>query len=198
MPNKGTSTNTLGLNGTLTLPSGYYDSIKVTQSITTKGDITPGKSIVQSGDKVWCRIPQGAYFTNAGSGYPEITYPQGDVASALGLTANKIVAGNTIGGIAGTATVQSLGGYGKITETQTTTKRGSFGITATKFNYILGYQVICHYSSGSTNTNLHGDRKNGERGNVERFGCSFRGANALTLYIERATSIEIQMYGINF
>ena len=40
MPNKGTSTNTLGLNGSLTLPSGYYDSIKVTQSVTTRGSIT--------------------------------------------------------------------------------------------------------------------------------------------------------------
>ena len=40
MPNKGTSTNTLTLNGSLTLPKGYYDSIKVTQSVTTRGSTT--------------------------------------------------------------------------------------------------------------------------------------------------------------
>ena len=55
-------------------------------------------------------MPRGAYLTNASSGYPEISYPQGDVVTALGITADKIVAGNTIGGIAGTATLESLGG----------------------------------------------------------------------------------------
>ena len=72
MPNKGTSTNTLTLNGSLTLPKGYYDSIKVTQSVTTKGSITDAVNHSISGDYVYTRIPQGAYFTNASAGYPEI------------------------------------------------------------------------------------------------------------------------------
>ena len=72
MPNKGTSTNKLTLNGSLTLPKGYYDSIKVTQSVTTKGSITDAVNHSISGDYVYTRIPQGAYFTNASTGYPEI------------------------------------------------------------------------------------------------------------------------------
>ena len=72
MPNNGTSTNKLTLNGSLTLPKGYYDSIKVTQSVTTKGSITDAVNHSTSGDYIYTRIPQGAYFTNASAGYPEI------------------------------------------------------------------------------------------------------------------------------
>ena len=86
----------------------WVNGSKLTGTMANQGAITAGNSIVQSGDKVYCRMPRGAYLTNASSGYPEISYPQGDVAAALGLTANKIIAGNTIGGIAGTATAKSL------------------------------------------------------------------------------------------
>ena len=40
-------------------------------------------------------------------------YPMSALRNDLGITANKIVAGNTIGGIAGTATLESLGGARK-------------------------------------------------------------------------------------
>ena len=80
----------------------WVNGSKLTGTIDNHGAITAGNSIVQSGDKVYCRMPKGAYLTNASSGYPEISYPQGDVATALGLTADKIVQGNTIGGITGT------------------------------------------------------------------------------------------------
>ena len=103
MPNKGTSTNTLGLNGSLTLPSGYYDSIKVTQSITTRGSTTDAKSQGVNGDYIYTRIPQGAYFTNASTGYPEIKSKFSDIAKAIGLTADKLV--GTVGGITGTGKV---------------------------------------------------------------------------------------------
>ena len=109
MPNKGTSTNTLGLNGSLTLPKGYYDSIKVTQSVTTKGSTTDAISQGHSGDYIYTRIPKGAYFTNASSGYPEIKSKFKDIANAIGLTADKIVVGNTIGGITGTASCAATG-----------------------------------------------------------------------------------------
>ena len=89
----------------------WVNGSKLTGTIDNKGAITAGNSIVQSGDKLYCRMPRGAYLTNASSGYPEISYPQGDVAAALGLTANKIVAGNTIGGINGTATVDTMAKY---------------------------------------------------------------------------------------
>ena len=105
MPNNGTSTNKLTLNGSLTLPKGYYDSIKVKQSVTTKGSTTDAISHGHNGDYIYTRIPQGAYFTNASTGYPEIKSNFSDIANTVGLTANKLVAGNTIGGIAGTATI---------------------------------------------------------------------------------------------
>ena len=100
MPNNGTSTNTLTLNGSLTLPKGYYDSIKVKQSVTTKGSTTDAISHGHNGDYVYTRIPQGAYFTNASTGYPEIKSKFADIANAIGLTPDKIV-GN-VGGINGT------------------------------------------------------------------------------------------------
>ena len=80
----------------------WVNGSKLTGTIDNHGAITAGNSIVQSGDKLYCRMPRGAYLTNASSGYPEISYPQGDVAAALGLTADKIAAGNTIAGITGT------------------------------------------------------------------------------------------------
>ena len=40
-------------------------------------------------------------------------YPMSDLMNTLGITADKIVAGNTIGGIAGSATIESLGGARK-------------------------------------------------------------------------------------
>ena len=107
MPNKGTSTNTLGLNGSLTLPSGYYDSIKVTQSITTRGSTTDAISQGTNGNYIYTRIPQGAYFTNASTGYPEIKSKFSDIAKAIGLTADKLV-GN-VGGINGTAVKMATG-----------------------------------------------------------------------------------------
>ena len=107
MPNNGTSTNTLTLNGSLTLPKGYYDSIKVTQNVTTQGNVTPGNSVVKNGDKLYCRIPQGAYFVNSSSGYPEISYPQNIVTSALGFNENNVV-GN-VGGINGNALIYMTG-----------------------------------------------------------------------------------------
>ena len=147
MANNGTKTATMALNSTITLPKGYYDGIKITQNVTTKGDITPGKSIVQSGDKVYCRMPQGAYFTNAISGYPEISYPQGDVAAALGLTANKIVAGNTIGGISGTATADGL----LLTKSGTAIIAGSGGsISGSTFTDRDNYLIFNHCVDNDT------------------------------------------------
>ena len=48
------------------------DSIKVKQSVTTKGSTTDAISHGHNGDYIYTRIPQGAYFTNASAGYPEI------------------------------------------------------------------------------------------------------------------------------
>ena len=70
---------------------------------------------VGSGDDyiAFNKIPYGYYPQSSNGWAPEIRAKKSAVANHIGLTANKIVAGNTICGIAGTATIQSLGGYTK-------------------------------------------------------------------------------------
>ena len=111
MPNKGTVTQTLSVNGSLTLPSGYYDSIKITQNIPNRGEYQMAGGVGSGTDYIALnKIPYGYYPQSSNGWAPEIRAKKTDVANHIGLTANKIVAGNTICGIAGTATVQSLGG----------------------------------------------------------------------------------------
>ena len=52
-------------------------------------------------------------------------YPMSDLRNILGITANKIVAGNTIAGVTGTATIESLGGVGMRSGTTTLLKRSN-------------------------------------------------------------------------
>ena len=59
------------------------------------------------------KIPYGYYPQSSNGWAPEIRAKKSAVANHIGLTANKIVAGNTICGITGTVTIQSLGGYSK-------------------------------------------------------------------------------------
>lgn len=84
----------------------YAKGNKIVGSIASKESITPAVNMVMSGGSAYVRLTPGAYLTNASSGYPEVSIAQATLASAIGLTADKIVAGQTILGIAGT-------GYGK-------------------------------------------------------------------------------------
>ena len=169
MPNKGTSTNTLTLNGSLTLPKGYYDSIKVTQSITTKGSTTDALSQGSSGNYIYTRIPQGAYFTNATSGYPEIKSKFSDIANAIGLTADKLV--GTVGGITGTANKY---------KTATVSITGSATITVPSD----GTRLIACFASANGYTN-HG-RASGfisfkiSENNYVNFECKYTSSSTTT------------------
>ena len=114
MPNKGTVTQTLSVNGSLTLPSGYYDSIKITQNIPNRGEYQMAGGVGSGDDYIALnKIPYGYYPQSSNGWAPEIRAKKTDVANHIGLTANKIVAGNTICGVTGNATIQSLGGYSK-------------------------------------------------------------------------------------
>ncbi|RFZ75949.1 hypothetical protein DS742_26275 [Lacrimispora amygdalina] len=73
-------------------------------TIPNKGFSTASQSVTTSGSNLVTRIPNGAYITNASSGYPEITSSLSSVASVGGLTAAKILSGQTALGISGTAT----------------------------------------------------------------------------------------------
>ncbi|WP_024344812.1 glycine-rich domain-containing protein [Lacrimispora indolis] len=72
--------------------------------IPNKGSSTVSQSVTTSGSNLVTRIPNGAYITNASSGYPEITSSLSSVASVGGLTAAKLLSGQTALGISGTAT----------------------------------------------------------------------------------------------
>ena len=114
MPNRGTVTKSLSVNGSLTLPSGYYDSIKVTQNIPNRGEYQMAGGVGSGDDYIALnKIPYGYYPQSSNGWAPEIRAKKTDVANHIGLTANKIVSGSTICGVAGTVTIQSLGGYSK-------------------------------------------------------------------------------------
>ena len=100
MKNNGAVSINISVNGSYTIPAGYHNGQgKVTQSITTRGAITDSVSNIVSGDSLYTRMPQGAYFTNASSGYPEIRTAVATMSAALGFNANNVV-GN-VGGING-------------------------------------------------------------------------------------------------
>ena len=74
-----------------------------TGTMINQGAYTNSVSTGISGTTIYTRIPQGAYLTNGGSGYPEITTNVPDLVSG------NILAGKNILGVAGGITNQ--GGY---------------------------------------------------------------------------------------
>ena len=84
---------------------------KVNGTMPDRGSIQTSEDVVSYNNYLYFRsIPSGYYHdtTNSTSYYPEINASFANVATALGLTANKIVAGNTICGVTGTATADRL------------------------------------------------------------------------------------------
>lgn len=53
-------------------------SIK-TGTMTSQGSYTSAASVARGGDTCYVRIPRGAYLSNGGSGYPEITFPYSSI-----------------------------------------------------------------------------------------------------------------------
>ena len=140
MPNRGAVNTTLALNETYTIPEGYHNgSGKVTQSITTKGAITDSVSNVVSGDSLYTRIPQGAYFTNATSGYPEIKTAVSSLTSVL-QSASQSIKENMI---------TQLGGF--LYKTGSVTWNNTGGYKQTK-GYYSGTNDILNDSYPQTNT----------------------------------------------
>ena len=93
MPEKGAFAQTLSANGTINLGSGHYDSIKITQSLNTRGATTWRPSTrAQS-------IPSGTYLTGTQT-----------IEGDTNLAPQNIRAGVSIFGVGGALSVQSLGG----------------------------------------------------------------------------------------
>lgn len=130
MPNKGAVTQSLSANGSLTLPKGYYDSIKITQSLPTKGATTwTPKTTNQT-------IASGTYLTGTQT-----------IKGDSNLIASNIISGKSIFGVAGKATIQSLGGLIKKTFNVSYTKGNTIHISSNftpKIILIENYQYSDH------------------------------------------------------
>ena len=96
MPNKGAVAQTLSANGTINLGSGHYDSIKITQSLPTKGaTVWTPSTTAQS-------INSGTYLTGTQT-----------IKGDTNLAPQNIRSGVSIFGVGGALTIESLGGYSK-------------------------------------------------------------------------------------
>ncbi|MEY8352627.1 hypothetical protein AALB39_04630 [Lachnospiraceae bacterium 54-53] len=73
-------------------------------AIPNRASSTASQNVTTSGSNLVTRIPNGAYITNASSGYPEIITSLSSVASVGGLTAAKLLSGQSALGVSGTAT----------------------------------------------------------------------------------------------
>ena len=87
---------------------------KVNGTMPNRGEYQMAGGVGSGDDYIaFNKIPYGYYPQSSNGWATEIRAKKSAVANHIGLTANKIVAGNTICGIAGTVTIQSLGGYTK-------------------------------------------------------------------------------------
>ena len=86
----------------------------MTGTMANKGAYTQATSWCPYNSKLFFRFPAGYYsggnFDGDSQGGAECAIPFSDITTGLGITADKIIVGNTILGVTGTATVQSMGG----------------------------------------------------------------------------------------
>ena len=89
--------------------SGYNAGVNgqmVTGTMANQSAYTGSLSTAKGGESFYVRIPHGAYLTNGGSGYPEVTVHQSSIASAAGVAASQIVSGESVLGITGNGGVK--------------------------------------------------------------------------------------------
>ena len=77
----------------------YVNGSKITGSMVNQASYTGAVSVAFSNGTIYTRIPQGAYLTNTAIGSPEIKFS----TDAIGIKPEKIVKGQSIAGIEGTA-----------------------------------------------------------------------------------------------
>lgn len=104
MPNRGSLDKVLSLNETFNLLAGYYSGGRVTQNIPNRGESQNAGGFGEGGDYYSMNnIPYG-YYPQSNNGWaPEIRISKDTVRNHLGITADKIVSGQSIAGVAGNA-----------------------------------------------------------------------------------------------
>lgn len=128
--------------------------LKKSGSMANVAAIDPCKSVVFNTDTFYVRQTNGAHITNASSGYPEVSVPQATFASAAGITADKIVQGNTICGVAGSGS-----GYKFAYQTCNLSEGEWSGVTFSdnSWKYLATTSVNSGLSTWSYNHNLNLD-----------------------------------------
>ena len=129
-----TNSSTVGASGTMINKSSGYSTI------------ASNKMGWDSSNHFWCYIPENAYYSTA----YWLQFRNSDVASKIGLTAAKIVKGNTILGISGTATASKSSLTG--TKTGTLPANNSLSVTI-NFSPAFSskpssFTYSCQYTSG--------------------------------------------------
>lgn len=111
MVNRGAVTQTLSPDGMITLPEGYYNSVKITQSLPVLTGVRMATGVAKWEDGGLAVYPEKGY-QKGGSGDGEIKVSVAQIQSVNGwLKPQNILAGCEICGINGTATIQSMGGF---------------------------------------------------------------------------------------
>jgi len=108
-----------------------------TGTLVDRASTTGAISVARGGadnNYIFTRIPKGAYRTATGTGYPEVTALQSDVATAGGLTADKLMVGKNAFGMNGTATSNANAVTSNILSGRTAYVNGSL-LTGTMPNY---------------------------------------------------------------
>lgn len=116
-------------------------------AIPNKGPTTASQSVTTSGGNLVTRIPNGAYITNASSGYPEITSSLSSIASAGGLTAAKLLSGQAAFGISGTATSDATATDAYVYAGKTYYRNGVKGTGTLSVQSILSFSTAVYSST---------------------------------------------------
>lgn len=104
------------------------------------------KSYALSGTNLVLRMTNGGHVTNASSGYPEVYIPQNEVASAYGVTANKIAFGQTVMGITGT------NAGGAVVQSDSPFVNGTFPSGSSIANFAASSYLNPHYGTIGSNS----------------------------------------------
>lgn len=127
---------------------GSGGSAKATGTMPSRASVSTASAVTYDGVRVTGRFPYG-YYPNYDSSGAALYLPNANVASAIGLTAAKIVNGNTILGIAGSAPDSDIlaiavtniteNGYPKYTyyvpqNDYIAVDKGNLGVTGDSFN----------------------------------------------------------------